>query len=188
MLGVVLNQSGPMLPYFSNTGVHHCASLHQTVKALSNKSSTSHQASVSLSLKDPIQTHWSGKFLSAICCVWTCMAHAARPARRWPVSPSSTADVLSEEAILKWYTEAHLAKGKSVFLEQMKKFVEWLKNAEEGTKNKHTHTHCPPAHSLTCQRRLMIVPAARARQSREHVTMSSGFYRSNRNWKPDICD
>lgn len=43
-----------------------------------------------------------------------------------------TADVLSEEAILKWYTEAHLAKGKSVFLEQMKKFVEWLKNAEEG--------------------------------------------------------
>uniref|UniRef100_A0A4W6G677 Basic leucine zipper and W2 domains 1 n=1 Tax=Lates calcarifer TaxID=8187 RepID=A0A4W6G677_LATCA len=41
------------------------------------------------------------------------------------------ADVLSEEAILKWYNEAHLAKGKSVFLEQMKKFVEWLKNAEE---------------------------------------------------------
>uniref|UniRef100_A0A8C7UXN5 Basic leucine zipper and W2 domains 1a n=1 Tax=Oncorhynchus mykiss TaxID=8022 RepID=A0A8C7UXN5_ONCMY len=42
------------------------------------------------------------------------------------------ADVLSEEAILKWYTEAHVAKGKSVFLEQMKKFVEWLKHAEEG--------------------------------------------------------
>ncbi|KAI3356471.1 hypothetical protein L3Q82_017686 [Scortum barcoo] len=42
------------------------------------------------------------------------------------------ADVLSEEAILKWYNEGHLAKGKSVFLEQMKKFVEWLKNAEEG--------------------------------------------------------
>ncbi|XP_075965693.1 eIF5-mimic protein 2-A-like [Anarhichas minor] len=41
------------------------------------------------------------------------------------------ADVLSEEAILKWYNEAHVAKGKSVFLEQMKKFVEWLKNAEE---------------------------------------------------------
>lgn len=33
---------------------------------------------------------------------------------------------------MKWYNEAHLAKGKSVFLEQMKKFVEWLKNAEEG--------------------------------------------------------
>jgi len=41
------------------------------------------------------------------------------------------ADVLSEEAILKWHAEAHAAKGKSVFLEQMKKFVEWLKNAEE---------------------------------------------------------
>ncbi|XP_061858447.1 eIF5-mimic protein 2 isoform X1 [Colius striatus] len=41
------------------------------------------------------------------------------------------AEVLSEEPILKWYKDAHLAKGKSVFLEQMKKFVEWLKNAEE---------------------------------------------------------
>uniref|UniRef100_A0A673W176 Basic leucine zipper and W2 domains 1a n=1 Tax=Salmo trutta TaxID=8032 RepID=A0A673W176_SALTR len=41
------------------------------------------------------------------------------------------ADVLSKEAILKWYTEAHVAKGRSVFLEQMKTFVEWLKNAEE---------------------------------------------------------
>lgn len=46
----------------------------------------------------------------------------------------STADVLSEEAILKWYADAHLSRGKSVFLEQMKKFVEWLKNAEEGEK------------------------------------------------------
>ncbi|KAM6958706.1 eIF5-mimic protein 1 [Aplochiton taeniatus] len=41
------------------------------------------------------------------------------------------ADVLSEEAILKWYKDGHAAKGKSVFLEQMKKFVEWLQNAEE---------------------------------------------------------
>ncbi|XP_068612692.1 eIF5-mimic protein 2-A-like isoform X2 [Brachionichthys hirsutus] len=41
------------------------------------------------------------------------------------------ADVLSEEAILKWYSDAHLSKGRSVFLEQMKKFVEWLKSAEE---------------------------------------------------------
>jgi len=40
-------------------------------------------------------------------------------------------DVLSEEIILKWYKEAHSNKGKSVFLEQMKKFVEWLQNAEE---------------------------------------------------------
>ncbi len=44
----------------------------------------------------------------------------------------STADVLSEETILKWFKDAHAAKGKSVFLEQMKKFVEWLHNAEEG--------------------------------------------------------
>ncbi|XP_048390602.1 eIF5-mimic protein 2 isoform X1 [Stegostoma tigrinum] len=41
------------------------------------------------------------------------------------------ADVLSEEAILKWYREPNMAKGRSIFLEQMKKFVEWLKNAEE---------------------------------------------------------
>ncbi|KAI0233970.1 Basic leucine zipper and W2 domain-containing protein 1 [Lamellibrachia satsuma] len=41
------------------------------------------------------------------------------------------AEVVSEDAILKWYKEAHLTKGKSVFLEQMKKFVEWLENAEE---------------------------------------------------------
>nr|XP_023665466.1 basic leucine zipper and W2 domain-containing protein 2 isoform X1 [Paramormyrops kingsleyae] len=41
------------------------------------------------------------------------------------------ADVLSEGAILKWYKDAPAAKGKSVFLEQMKKFVEWLQNAEE---------------------------------------------------------
>ncbi|KAJ8036353.1 Basic leucine zipper and W2 domain-containing protein 1 [Holothuria leucospilota] len=40
-------------------------------------------------------------------------------------------DVLSEEVIIKWYKDAHSAKGKSVFLEQMKKFVEWLENAEE---------------------------------------------------------
>lgn len=49
------------------------------------------------------------------------------------------ADVLNEESILKWYKEAHLSKGKSIFLEQMKTFVEWLKNAEEG---KHCNTYC----------------------------------------------
>ncbi|EDV28297.1 uncharacterized protein TRIADDRAFT_63688 [Trichoplax adhaerens] len=41
------------------------------------------------------------------------------------------ADVLSEDTILKWYNEAHSPKGKSVFLQQMKDMVEWLKNAEE---------------------------------------------------------
>ena len=41
-------------------------------------------------------------------------------------------DVLSEVVILKWNKDAHSSKGKSVFLEQMKKFVEWLEQAEEG--------------------------------------------------------
>ncbi|WAR05400.1 BZW1A-like protein [Mya arenaria] len=40
-------------------------------------------------------------------------------------------DVLSEDSILRWYNGGHSAKGKSVFLEQMKSFVEWLQNAEE---------------------------------------------------------
>uniref|UniRef100_A0A674NZB9 Basic leucine zipper and W2 domains 1a n=1 Tax=Takifugu rubripes TaxID=31033 RepID=A0A674NZB9_TAKRU len=50
------------------------------------------------------------------------------------------ADVLNEEAILKWYSDAHLNKGKSVFLEQMKKFVEWLKNAEEESESEEEET------------------------------------------------
>uniref|UniRef100_A0A8C8ZUG3 eIF5-mimic protein 1 n=2 Tax=Lemuriformes TaxID=376915 RepID=A0A8C8ZUG3_PROSS len=45
--------------------------------------------------------------------------------------PETAVIGLLEEAILKWYKEAHVAKGKSVFLDQMKKFVEWLQNAEE---------------------------------------------------------
>ncbi|PBC27148.1 Protein extra bases [Apis cerana cerana] len=40
-------------------------------------------------------------------------------------------DVISEEVILKWYKEGHSVKGKMMFLDQMKKFVEWLQNAEE---------------------------------------------------------
>ena len=40
-------------------------------------------------------------------------------------------DVLSEEIIVHWYKEGHSNKGKSVFLDQMKPFIEWLKNAEE---------------------------------------------------------
>ncbi len=47
----------------------------------------------------------------------------------------STADVLSEDTIIKWYKEAHSVKGKSVFLEQMSKFIEWLQNAEEGNED-----------------------------------------------------
>jgi uncharacterized protein (UPF0335 family) len=38
---------------------------------------------------------------------------------------------LDEDTIFRWYREAHSSKGKSVFLEQMKKFIEWLENAEE---------------------------------------------------------
>ncbi|KAK6639313.1 hypothetical protein RUM43_007585 [Polyplax serrata] len=40
-------------------------------------------------------------------------------------------DVLSEEVIIKWYNESHSVKGKMLFLDQMRKFVEWLQNAEE---------------------------------------------------------
>lgn len=41
------------------------------------------------------------------------------------------AGIVSEEAILKWYKDGHSQKGKMHFLEQMKKFIEWLQNAEE---------------------------------------------------------
>lgn len=41
------------------------------------------------------------------------------------------ADVLGEDAILKWYQDGHSPKGKTVFLEQTKEFIQWLKNAEE---------------------------------------------------------
>ncbi|XP_052273928.1 eIF5-mimic protein 2-like [Dreissena polymorpha] len=40
-------------------------------------------------------------------------------------------DVVSEDSVLKWYNGGHSVKGKSVFLEQMKPFIEWLQSAEE---------------------------------------------------------
>lgn len=40
-------------------------------------------------------------------------------------------EVIGEDVILHWYKEGHSPKGKSVFLDQMKSFVEWLNNAEE---------------------------------------------------------
>lgn len=40
-------------------------------------------------------------------------------------------DVISEDVILRWYKKDHSAKGKSIFLEQMKKFIDWLVTAEE---------------------------------------------------------
>ena len=41
-------------------------------------------------------------------------------------------EVLSEEVILKWYKDGHIPKGWTVFMEQMKKFIEWLEVAESG--------------------------------------------------------
>jgi len=40
-------------------------------------------------------------------------------------------EVISEDVIQHWYNGGHSSKGQSHFLEQMKPFVEWLKNAEE---------------------------------------------------------
>jgi len=39
-------------------------------------------------------------------------------------------EVLSEEVILKWYKDGHAPKGWTVFMDQMKKFIEWLEQAE----------------------------------------------------------
>ena len=41
-------------------------------------------------------------------------------------------EVLSEEVILKWYKDGHIPKGWTVFMEQMKKFIDWLEQAESG--------------------------------------------------------
>jgi len=40
-------------------------------------------------------------------------------------------DVVGEDAIIQWYKTGHSPRGKSVFLNQMEKMVEWLQNAEE---------------------------------------------------------
>lgn len=39
-------------------------------------------------------------------------------------------EILSEEVILKWYKDAHVQKGWTVYMDQMKKFIEWLEKAE----------------------------------------------------------
>lgn len=39
-------------------------------------------------------------------------------------------EILSEEVVLKWYKDGHVAKGWTVYGEQMKKFIEWLEHAE----------------------------------------------------------
>lgn len=40
-------------------------------------------------------------------------------------------DVVGEDAIITWFKSGHVAKGKSVFLTQMEKMVDWLQNADE---------------------------------------------------------
>lgn len=44
-------------------------------------------------------------------------------------------EIVTEDSILKWYKEGHSNKGKMHFLEQMRKFIEWLQNAEEETES-----------------------------------------------------
>ncbi len=51
-----------------------------------------------------------------------------------------TDDVVTEQAILKWYNDAHVAKGKRVFLSQMKRMVDWLMTAEEESDTEETVT------------------------------------------------
>ena len=43
----------------------------------------------------------------------------------------SPGDVLTEQAVIKWYNDAHSPKGKRDFLPQMKEFIDWLNNTEE---------------------------------------------------------
>ena len=56
------------------------------------------------------------------------------------------ADVLSEEVILKWFKDSHSSRGWSVFMDQMKKFVDWLEHAEEGNGD-FVHDLCTPRYT-----------------------------------------
>ena len=40
-------------------------------------------------------------------------------------------DIIVEDAVLKWFYEVHIDKGKSIFLENMKRMVDWLETADE---------------------------------------------------------
>lgn len=42
-------------------------------------------------------------------------------------------DILSEQVIMKWYKQDYNVKGKMMFVDQMKVFIDWLQNAEEET-------------------------------------------------------
>lgn len=57
-------------------------------------------------------------------------------------------EVLSEEVILKWYKDGHIPKGWTVFMEQMKKFIDWLEQAESGKFNICTRYCTIPPHVL----------------------------------------
>lgn len=45
--------------------------------------------------------------------------------------PPLVGDILTEDAILKWYQDAHIAKGKREFISQMKYMIDWFSTAEE---------------------------------------------------------
>lgn len=42
-------------------------------------------------------------------------------------------DVIGEDTIVLWYNKLHSAKGKMLFLPQMRPMVEWLQAAEEAS-------------------------------------------------------
>ena len=57
--------------------------------------------------------------------------------------PQDCCDLREQNTVIRihtWYNDAHTAKGKSVFLERMKKFVEWLKNPEEESESEEEET------------------------------------------------
>lgn len=54
-------------------------------------------------------------------------------------------DVITEQAILKWYSEAHVSKGKNMFLAQMRPIVEWLETAEEEDEEEEADSEQTPA-------------------------------------------
>lgn len=52
-------------------------------------------------------------------------------------------DVLGEDTIVNWYKVGHVPKGKSVFLQQMQKMVEWLQSAEEESSDEEEDDEAP---------------------------------------------
>ena len=76
-----------------------------------------------------------------------------------------SADILSEEVILKWYKDSHSSRGWSVFMDQMKKFVEWLEHAEEGK----SHGTCPGIGTVVLIRTGPIGPQNKDRMINELI-------------------